>query len=334
MSGGGGSAPEPDPRIGEAALKSAKLGEDYLGFMRKQAAVTNNWAEQDRSRYRSVYEPLQDEFIADARKGPDYGKVAGDVRRAKAATTQQFDAAQGQTQRRMSAMGVNPASGRARSVMRGSDLAEAAATAGSANATRLQSRTMAEGKADAKMASAINMGSGLAVNPGTSMGLANSTMGAGFSGAMQGQRQMGSMLNTQYDQQMDSYNAQQAQSNSLMSGLGSAVGLWASSGFAIPSSKEYKTNKKPTRRSLLKAVNKMPVEEWDYKDGIADGGRHVGAYAEDFKKATGQGDGRSIPVGDALGVTMGAVQELSKKVDILAKGNGHRKPRSVSGARA
>ena len=65
----------------------------------------------------------------------------------------------------------------------------------------------------------------------------------------------------------------------------------------------------------------MPVDEWQYKRGVADGGkqRHVGPYAEDFKRETGKGDGKTIPVVDAIGTTMGAVKELSAKVDRLDK---------------
>ena len=37
------------------------------------------------------------------------------------------------------------------------------------------------------------------------------------------------------------------------------------------------------------------------------GGEHIGTYAQDFQNATGLGDGKSINVIDALGVTMGAV---------------------------
>ncbi|WP_296763696.1 tail fiber domain-containing protein [Sediminimonas sp.] len=318
------SPPKPDKRIGEAALKSAAIGEDYLAFMKDQAAITNDWAAEDRSRYRSVFQPLQDEYIADSQGGPDYGKVAGDARRAKATAAHQFNAAQGQQERRLASMGVDPRSGRFGSATRSSELAEAAATAGAANDTRLKSRAMAENKSDTMKANAINMGSGMAVNPGTSMGLSNAASGAGFQGAMQGQRQKGSLLNTQYQQQMQQYNAQMSQSSSLWGGLGSLAGL------ALTSSKDAKTNKKPVERSLLKAVEKMPVEEWDYKPGEGDGGSHVGAYAEDFKAATGKGDGRSINVVDALGVTMGAVQELSQKVDKIGNGKTRRKPKSRS----
>lgn len=68
----------------------------------------------------------------------------------------------------------------------------------------------------------------------------------------------------------------------------------------------------------------MPVEEWRYKPDapMGDGGaaKHVGPMAQDFQKATGKGDGTTINVVDAIGTTLGAVQELDAKVDKLARG--------------
>lgn len=319
----GGNAPSPDPNIGIAALRSAELGEDYLAYMKDQAKITNAWAEQDRSRERGIFQPLQDKYIARAEQGPDYKRVDDNVRRATADTAQRFSAAQDQQDRRLASMGVDPRSGRFDAASRGSELAEAAATAGAANTTRLASRAQEEARNDAERANAINMGAGLAVNPGTSMGLSNGAVSSGFSGAMQGQNQKGSLLNTQYQQQMSAWQADQAASSSLWGGLGGLAGL------ALVSSKDAKENKKPVERSLLDAVEKMPVEQWDYKPGMGDGGSHVGPYAEDFQKETGRGDGKTINVVDAIGVTMGAIKELSAKVDSLASSV---KPRSIMGA--
>ena len=63
----------------------------------------------------------------------------------------------------------------------------------------------------------------------------------------------------------------------------------------------------------------MPVEKWRYKPGRGDGGEHVGPYAQDFAAATGQGDGKSIDMISAIGVTMGAIRDLDKKVDKMAR---------------
>ncbi|MBP0484677.1 tail fiber domain-containing protein [Sagittula salina] len=308
--GGKSSAPKPDPNIGIAAMKSAQTGEDFLAWMKDQSAISNQWASEDRARYKSVFEPQQDAYIARANAGPDYGKVDADVRRATADVGMQFDAMNDQNERQMASMGVNPASGRFASATRSSALAEAAAKTGAANTTRLASRTAAEGKADAMQANAINLGSGLAVNPATSLGLANGAASSGFSGAMSGYGQQGSLLTSQHNSEMRAWQADQDARASTMSGVGSVVGL----GISMLSSKEAKTDKKPAR-GVLETLKSMPVEDWRYKPGQGDGGRHVGPYAEDFHAATGKGDGKTIPVVDAIGVTMGAVQELAKKVE-------------------
>lgn len=302
----GGDAPSPDPRIGEAAVMSAQIGQDYLTFMRSQADITNQWAAEDRTRSLSTFRPLEDAYIAEAQAYDSPERKAAAASEAVADVRQQSAMAADQNQRRLSAMGVRPDSGRSTETARKTATATGLAAAGASN----MARRRVEGQAEAMRANSINMGKGLAVNPATSMGLSNNANASGFQGAMNGQQQMGSLLNTQYQQQMQQWQANQSASASLFGGLGNIAGLM------IASSKDVKTDKRKTR-GVLDAVNKMPVEEWTYKDGVADGGRHVGPYAEDFKAATGKGDGKSIPVVDAIGVTMGAVQELSQKVDKL-----------------
>lgn len=314
-----GSAPSPDPRIGEAAVMSAALGKDYLAFMKDQSKISNAWAAEDRDRSKTVFQPMEDAFIKEANTYDTPGAQRTAAREAVADVKSQAAMADDARRRDMARMGVDPRSGRAGVMERQSDMMEGLAAAGASNSARRQVR--AEGRA--LRADAVNMGRGLAVNPATSLGLANGAMSSGFGGAMQGQAQMGNLLNTQYSQQMAKYNADQAASGSLMSGLGSLAGM-----AMFMSSKKVKKDKRPAR-GVLESLKKMPVEEWTYKDGAGDGGRHVGPYAEDFKRATGKGDGETIPVVDAIGVTMGAVKELSDKVDKLAGAKGGRKaPRS------
>lgn len=314
MGSKGGSAPSADPRIGQAAMMSAQTGERYLDFMIGQSGIANQWASEDRARYQNVFQPMEDRFIADAqgwdspeRKAAAAAEAQGDVALAARLGAEQ-------RQRSAAAMGVNPASGAFQAAEAKGGLASSLATAGAGNMARRQ----IEAQADAKRADAINLGKGMAVNPGTSLGLASGAASQGFSGAMQGYNQQGDLLNKQYNQQMQAWQARQDQS----SGLWGAVGNIAGMAF-MASDENAKTDKKPVGRSLLKAVESMPVEEWTYKPGVGDGGRHVGPYAQDFKRATGKGDGRTINVVDAIGTTMGAVQELSEKVDQLGAG---RKP--------
>lgn len=310
--------PKPDRRIGEAAIMSAEAGAEYLEWMRGQAEITNAWAAQDRERHQSTFLPLQDAYIEEMQEGPDYGGVEADVRDARADARLALSQAQAQQQRQMAAMGVDPRSGRSSEATRRGELDEALAVTGAGNATRMQSKAAAEAEHEMMRANALNMGSGLGVNPATSMGLSNGAGSSGFSGMMQGQGQAMRGFGMMHDQAVGRYNAQVNHQNSTWGGIGSIVGLGLS---MMPSSKEIKEDKRPAR-GVLEALREMPVEEWKYKDGVADGGHHVGPYAEDFQKATGKGDGKSIPVVDAIGVTMGAVQELDRKIDKLAKAAG------------
>lgn len=84
-------APSPDPKIGEAALKQAQTGEDWLGFAKDSLAVSTArqadldaltkqvtqqqmgiandqaaWAKSDRERYDTVFKPVEDKFVAEA----------------------------------------------------------------------------------------------------------------------------------------------------------------------------------------------------------------------------------------------------------------------------
>lgn len=93
-----------------------------------------------------------------------------------------------------------------------------------------------------------------------------------------------------------------------------------SSGTDIRSSEKLKENKEQiTDGETSDKIKNMRIEKWDYKEGIEDEGTHVGAYAEEFQKNFGLGDGQSIKFQDAIGVTMKAVQDLAKNMDMLEK---------------
>jgi hypothetical protein len=340
----GRKPPKPDPRIGEAAMKQAEIADraqiaaegfaerqldmaaEYQKFMLDQAAVTNGWAAEDRARYTGTFVPLQDDWIAEAQAyaSPERKAMAADE--AVADVRQQFALGRQQNERQMAAVGVNPASGRYQSSANRMQTTEALAAAGGANAARRR----VEDTGRNLRASAINMGQGLAVNPGTSMGLSNSAgstgMNAGMNGinsaagmvaggaqtAMQGQQGIVNGLNAQYQNQLRAWQAQNQWISDVAQGVGTGAGFFMSS-------KDYKTEKRKPM-SVLDAVRDMPVEEWEYKQGMGDGGgkKHIGPYAEDFQRATGLGNGKEISIMDAIGVTMGAVQELAAKVDNMA----------------
>lgn len=315
----GGSAPKQDPNMGKAALKSAETGQLMLDWMKDQASITNNWAGEDRARYTDDFVPLQDKFIQKATiyDSPERRAAAAD--QAAADVSQSAAQALGTRERQAMAMGVNPASGRFQMGTAKASTDTALATAGARNMARRQ----VEATGDQMLGNAINMGQGLAVNPGTSMGISNGAAQSGFSGAMSGYGQQASILNQDYQNRYAAWQANQAAIGGLGGALGTVVGLI--------SSKKVKTNRKPV--DALGAVEKMPVEAWDYKPGVADEGRHIGPYAEDFAKATGIGDGKTIDPISLMGVTMGAVRQLSEKVDKLATSLPRGKPQPMGAMR-
>jgi hypothetical protein len=310
----GGGAPDPDPAIGQAALQSAQIGQAYLDFMQGQAEISNAWADEDRDRYLEVFQPIEDQLVSDALTWNTAARRRQRAEQAEADVANQFSTQRQARERRQAAMGVTPGSGRSGSLARSDRLREGLARAGARNVAQRQ----VDAEGEARMASAANLGRGLAVNPATSLGLASNAGASGFSGAMSGYGQQADLLNQQHQNQMATWQANQQASAGLWGGLGQLAGL--AIGPTIFSSKELKTDRSAPTESPLRQVREMPVEEWTYRPGVEDGGRHIGPYAEDFAEATGRGDGRTINLGDAVGVTMGAVQELDRKVTALAEG--------------
>lgn len=301
--------PAPDPRIGEAAMASAQLGQDYLAWAKGQSAISNQWAAEDRARQKTVFQPLEDQYIKDAQEWDGAARMGARVNEATAATQSAIGQQQAQMERQQAAMGVSPNSGRSAALGASSAITAGLAVAGAGNAARGQVRQEAQNM----RANSINMGNKLAVNPGTSLGLSSSTMGAGFGGAMQGYGQQGSLLNTQFSQQMDQYNANQSRSAGFWGGLGNIAGI----GLGMLSDENAKEDIRPAPKGFLNQVKQLPVSEWKYKDGQGDGGEHVGTMAQDWQAATGRGTGKTIDVVDYLGTLTGAVQELTQEVELL-----------------
>ena len=305
-----GKAPKPDPAMAIAAEMSAETGREMMAFMKDQSKITNKWAADDRSRYETTFQPLENQFAMDAQAANDPRNLEAnaDARASEAVgdVRQQFALQRGADDRRLRSMGVRPDSGRDAALSSSRGSAEALAAAGASNIGRRNATATAEGM----RANAINLGKGMAVNPGTSMGLSNNAAQSGFGGAMSGYGQQAGILKSDFDARTTAWEG----SNAMMGGLGQAAGMVIGM-----SSKTYKEDMKPAKDSLG-AIRKMPVGDWKYKDGIADGGRHVGPYAEDFAKATGKGDGKSIDMMSMMGVTLGALQELDKKVGKMEKG--------------
>jgi len=272
---GGGSAPSPDPAIGQAAMKNAEIGEEWLTFAREQFTEgnkrlevmdtltnkviqqqldtqdqANEWAQEDRTRTKDVFQPLEDEFIETAK---NYDSAENQDRAAAEASADMQKAADTQravNQRSMASMGISPNSGRFAGVSRADTTNAALATAGASNAARTQVRD----KGMALKADAINIGRnlpsstaaayGIGLNAGNSavgnQGASDAgfyknvgVMGQGFGGAMQGYNNQGSILNNLYGNQVNAWSAQQQANSSSAAGIGQLAGTAMTTGAVL-----------------------------------------------------------------------------------------------------
>lgn len=355
--------PSPDPNIGKAALLSAEVGQQWLGFAKDAFKVSTDrqkeldalsrevtdlqmgvardqatWSREDRQRYEKTFKPLEDKFLKEAATYDTPEKQAEAAATAKADVMGAAADREAAASRQAMGLGIDPRSGRYAGIDRAGDMATQLQSAGSQNAARQQVRD----RGLALRADAVNLGrglpaqaaqaAGLGVNAGSQAagvkGAANGQyiastgiVNAGYGGAQQGYAQQGSLLNQQYGNQINAWQAQQQASAANSAGIGSALGGLA--GLFMMSDEDAKEDKEEIPEGeALDAVNAMPVEKWKYKPGVADEGEHVGTYAQDFQEQTGQGDGTTIPVQDAIGVTMKAVQDLDAKVEKIAKAVG------------
>ena len=356
----GGSA-SPDPRIGEAAVKQAETGEEWLNFAKDSFAISTerqaeldaitkevtqqqlgiskdqaDWARQDRERYDTTFKPVEDKFVQDATNYATPEREAQAAAEARADVQTAAAAEKAAAERSAASYGINPASGRFAGIQRAGELGTALASAGAQN----NARTAVRDKGLALEADVANLGRGLPAQSAqaTSLGLSagNSAVGntgsanqqftnstgivsSGYSGAMSGYGGQASILSNLYSTQAQIEAQKNAATGNALGGLASGIGSFA--GAVYSSDESVKKDKKKVKDGAgLKAVKDMPVEEWTYKDGAGDGERHVGPYAQDFKKATGKGNGKTINMVDAIGITMKAVQDLDNKIDRMVTG--------------
>jgi hypothetical protein len=275
----------------------------------------------DRQKFRALEDQMVSEAASQDRgalRAEYAGRAASDAEQASAAT-------RAIAVRNLSRMGINP------NAARFADLNNQLAMSGAATRTGAMNnaRMAADATVDARRMNAISLGRNLPATQlsaiGTASGVGNSNAGLfnsqnapvfqGYGGAMAGlqgnlgaQSGMANVMNMGYQ---NALAADQA-SNAGFSALGSLAGA----GLSFFSSRDMKEGKSPVKSGEgLEAVRALPVDRWNYK---GDGREHVGTYAEDFRRETGVGDGKTISVQDAIGVTMAAIKDLDQKVELLA----------------
>lgn len=104
-------------------------------------------------------------------------------------------------------------------------------------------------------------------------------------------------------------NANMASSDSgglggILGGVGGIVSAGAQADWW--SSKKLKEGKKKVNAELItKGLQRIPIEAWKYKEGVADEGEHIGPYAEDVNREFGE---EAAPGGEQLDpVTMNGI---------------------------
>lgn len=199
--GGKGSAPAPDPRMGEAALKQIDLNEkvynDYrnsdmpwikdianraIGVSERNASKASELTDYqlenmkfNDNRYRTVGIPFEDRLLEDVNRFDSAGYKQGQINAAKADVQEAFDNAQAETARGLTRRGVNPGSGMALATRGMGDIGKATAMATAANKTRLAADQIG---LSSKMQMYGGM-KGLAGLGATNAGLATGAMGMG-----------------------------------------------------------------------------------------------------------------------------------------------------------
>ena len=319
--------------------KQLQIGQDVADQQQTDAAKASGRADQQWSQYQTTFQPIEEKM---AQEAMDYGSEADQERatgQAAADVSQQFQSQRAAAQRQLASMGVKPNSGAFMTQNRESDAAEAAARAAAMTGTRqavkdkgvsLRAGAAAFGRNQTNTAGqqvGISTGTGSAATQSAGAGVgstlaAGSSLNAGYgaqigaaNSAVQANLGLGSLMN-------QSYGIQAQQAGAGMAGLGSLIGTGIGAYAMNPkafSSKGFKEDGEPvSSEEAVDAFKRIPVESWKYKDGIADGGRHVGPYAEDVQRELGDEvapGGKVIDLVSMSGAQTAAIKGLADKLE-------------------
>lgn len=285
--------------------------------------------------YTNIFQPIENQMAAEA---VNYDSPAETARReglAAADVSKQFDASKAQTAREMGRMGVSPTSSMGLQALTDQGNTEALAKAGAVTKSRNDTKLLGMSlRQDAARFGRNQTGTGLAASAAALQGgqaaggiMSNQTAQGNAAGTTQGL--MGTAVagnNSAGNLALNQWNTKvqaQAQSDS---GLGSLLGTVGGAAITKWSSKDLKEDKKPVDDSkALEGLMKVPVEDWKYKDGVEDGGRHVGPYAQDMNQEFGNGvapGGVGLDMISVSGKHHAAIRALGKDVKAIKKSLG------------
>ena len=129
---------------------------------------------------------------------------------------------------------------------------------------------------------------------------------------------------SQYQGQLNAVNsanaAGAAQNSQRTAAAGATAGLLAELlPLMMACSRDFKENNETIDHDkTLDGINSISVEAWTYK---GDDQKHIGPYADEFRKAFGIGSDFVIDPIDAFGVCLSAIKALTKRVQELEGNN-------------
>lgn len=276
--------PEPDPALIAAQVKSMgiqdvliqqlidnsnamlPLQKQQMEFGLKSSEAAYDQSQQDRDWLldrRGALAGVQDTIVQDARSFNAQDKATELSTKAQADVQKSFDNAQGQQQRQLTRMGVDPSSGKFAAMSNANSLAKASALASAANTGRQQAEDMGyklTDRANNALAgypsTAMQATQSGANYGGMGLNLANQALTGMNSGLSQASDKAGNAAQgygSIWNQQNNAYQAAQNASASASAGLGQALGQIGM--MAYMSDRRLKTDIEWVGRDVLTGLN-------------------------------------------------------------------------------
>jgi len=327
-------------QLAEASRQYDELAPYYKDILNQQVRIGESSEQRSDAQwqdYLDIFRPAERQMARDAMEAGTPAEQEAAAGRAAGSVSQQFDVAKENANRQAMAYGINPASARFEEVGRSTDIAQAAAVAGASNQAREAEKNrgiaLRSGVAQfgrnmpqtgiASDSLALSGGNAASATAGGQMAARQAGVASAqpwFGGAASSNQAAGNLHLGQFNAQMAGHQANRASKDAMWGGVGQAAGMAAAAMFM--SSKKVKTNRETiSQEGVLQKVKSLPdVEKWDYKDGVADGGTHIGHYAEDVQSTFGNKaapGGEKIDVVSMLGASLASIKALAKKVDKL-----------------
>lgn len=259
--------------------------DQIVGSMKANMDQNTADAKEFSDRYKNTFEPLQDQFIQQAKDYNTPQRTDFEMGRAQSGVATQFEAARQAAQQDLESYGINPSATRFQALDAATRTQQAAATAAAGTTAALN--TEATGRDLLLQANNLGAGlpgeatnaSGAAVGAGSAASgtqLATTASGANTMGTSTQYKQLGAndlsaaagAMNTGYQDSLAQFNANQQSSSGLGSVLGLAGGIIAKSVFHLADGGAIPASASPTGGAIPDDVNaKLSPHEFVMPEG-------------------------------------------------------------------